>query len=520
VVIRSPYPERGIPDVPLPAYLFEHIDRQAHRPALIDGASGAITTHRQLYERVRATAGGLAARGIGPGDVVGIYSPNVPDYATAFLGVALAGATNTTVNGLYGTEELAFQLRDAGARMLITYPALLERARKAAQAAGITDVVTFGDANDATPFDALLDGRDPPKLPIDPSTHTVSLPYSSGTTGLPKGVRLTHRNLVANVHQLEPILELGPDDVMMGVLPFFHIYGQTVVLAAAIRAGASIVTMARFDLERYLELIQEHRATRAMVAPPIVVAFAKHPAVERYDLSSLRHVMSGAAPLDGDVASRAAARIGCRIVQGYGMTEASPVITCVSAFGEDRAGSVGPLVESTEGRIVDPATGRDVAPGEPGELWARGPQVMPGYLGNDEATAATLVDGTWLRTGDIALADADGWITIVDRLKELIKVKGYQVAPAELEAVLLTHPSVADACVIPIPDDEAGERPKAFVVLRPEATTDAIARWVSERVAPHKRLAEVEAIDEIPKSASGKILRRVLVERERSARGR
>lgn len=196
------------------------------------------------------------------------------------------------------------------------------------------------------------------------------------------------------------------------------------------------------------------------------------------------------------------------------MTEASPVITLVSAFGEDRPGSVGPLVASTEGRIVDPETGRDVEPGQPGELWARGPQVMAGYLGNNEATAVTIVDGGWLRTGDIATAD--GWITIADRLKELIKVKGYQVAPAELEALLLTHTAIADACVIPVPDDEAGERPKAVVVLRGEAEPADIIAWMGERAAPHKRLAAVEIVDAVPKSASGKILRRVLVERERA----
>ena len=198
------------------------------------------------------------------------------------------------------------------------------------------------------------------------------------------------------------------------------------------------------------------------------------------------------------------------------MTEASPVITCVSSFGVDRPGSVGPLVANTEGRIVDPETGQDVATGQVGELWARGPQVMPGYLGNDQATAATIVEGGWLRTGDIATADADGWITIADRLKELIKVRGYQVAPAELEALLLTHPAVTDACVIPVRDDEAGERPKAFVVLRDPVESDAIIAWMRERSAPHKRLVAVEIVDEIPKSASGKILRRVLVERERA----
>jgi acyl-CoA synthetase (AMP-forming)/AMP-acid ligase II len=519
MVIRSPFPDLDIPDVSLTEDIFAHVDRHADRPALIDGATGDVTTYGDLHHRVRAAAAGLARRGIGPGDVVGIFSPNLPDYATAFLAVAEAGATNTTANGLYGVDELVFQLRDARARMLITHPALADRAMPAAAAVGIDDVVAFGEVDGAEPFGALLVGAPAPAPSIDPATDAVSLPYSSGTTGLPKGVRLTHRNLVANVHQIDPILELGPSDVVMGVLPFFHIYGQVVVMAASLRAGAAIVTMARFDLEQFLALIQQHGATRLFVAPPIAVAFAKHPLVERYDLSSLRHVMCAAAPLDAELAGQAAARIGCRIVQGYGMTEASPVITCVSAFGEDRPGTVGPLVGSTEGRIVDPETGRDVEPGQPGELWARGPQVMPGYLGNDEATAATIVDGGWLRTGDIATADADGWITIADRLKELIKVKGYQVAPAELEALLLTHTAIADACVIPVPDDEAGERPKAFVALRGEAKPAEIIAWMGERSAPHKRLVAVEIVDEVPKSASGKILRRLLVERERASRG-
>jgi acyl-CoA synthetase (AMP-forming)/AMP-acid ligase II len=515
LIIASPFPALDVPDVALAEYVFAHVEGHADRPALIDGATGVVTTHGALRDRVRAVAAGLAARGIGPGDVVAIFSPNVPDYAATFLGVAAAGATNTTANGLYGVKELIFQLRDCQARMLITHPVLADTALAAAREVGITDVVSFGEMDGTQPFESLLVDHPAAAVTISPMRDTVSLPYSSGTTGLPKGVRLTHTNLVANVHQLEEIFELGPRDVIMGILPFFHIYGQTVVMCAGLRAGASIVTMARFDLEQYLSLIQEHKATRAFVAPPIVLAFAKHPLIDSYDTSSLVHVMSGAAPLDGEVAAQAAARIGCRVIQGYGMTEASPVLTCVSAFGEDRPGSVGPLVANTEGRIVDPETGVDVAPGEPGELWARGPQVMPGYLNNDAATAATIVEDGWLRTGDIAVADADGWITITDRAKELIKVSGYQVAPAELEALLLTHPSVTDACVIPVPDDEVGERPKAFVVLcEPIAEVELIA-WMRERTSPHKRLAAVEVVDEIPKSASGKILRRVLVEHER-----
>jgi acyl-CoA synthetase (AMP-forming)/AMP-acid ligase II len=517
-VFRSPFPARPIPEASLPAYVFEHTDRHAGRPALVDGPSGRALTHGALRARARTCAAGLQARGLAPGEVVGIYSPNHPDYAVAYLGVALAGGANTTANALYTADELAFQLGNARARYLIAHPALLARALEAAAAAGVEEVFVFGEADGATPFETLLDAGDPRPVALDPAVHTVSLPYSSGTTGFPKGVRLTHRNLVANLHQIEPSVPIRAGDVVIGVLPFFHVYGQTVVMNAGLRAGATIVTMPRFDLEQFLSLIETHQVTRAFVAPPIVVALAKHPLVERFDLSSLRQVSSGAAPLDADLSEAAAARIGCPIAQGYGLTEASPVIAAVPEGWPNRPGSIGPLVEGTEARVVDPETGRDVGPGEPGELWARGPQVMAGYLGNGEATRATLVEGGWLRTGDVVTADADGWFTVVDRLKELIKVKGYQVAPAELEALLLTHQGVADACVIPVRDDEAGERPKAFVVLRCGADCGEILSWAVARLAPHKRIVAVEAIEQVPKSPSGKILRRVLVERERSRR--
>jgi acyl-CoA synthetase (AMP-forming)/AMP-acid ligase II len=519
MIFHSPFAARPIPDVPLPDYVFEHAERHAERPALVDGPSGRALTHRELRAQALACAAALQARGLAPGEVVGIYSPNVPEYAVGYLGVAIAGGASTTVNSLYTAQELAFQLKNARARFLVTHPALIDRAQEAAAAAGVEEVFVFGEADGATPFATLLEGgAEPRPVDIDPAAHTVSLPYSSGTTGLPKGVRLTHRNLVANVHQIEEPVAMQAGDVLIGVLPFFHIYGQCIVLNAALRAGATVVTMPRFDLEQFLALMESHRVTRAFVAPPIVVAFAKHPLVERFDLSALSYVLSGAAPLDERVSREAALRIGCPIVQGYGMTEASPVITAVPEGDTSRPGSIGPLVEATEARLVDPETGRDVAPGEAGELWARGPQVMPGYLDDEEATRATLVEGGWLRTGDIATADADGWFTIVDRVKELIKVRGYQVAPAELEALLLTHPDVADACVIPIPDEEAGERPKALVVLRAEADPDPeeVLGWAAARVAPHKRIVALEVIEEVPKSASGKILRRVLVERERA----
>jgi acyl-CoA synthetase (AMP-forming)/AMP-acid ligase II len=352
------------------------------------------------------------------------------------------------------------------------------------------------------------------------------LPYSSGTTGVPKGVMLTHRNIVANLAQTIACGDVvGERDVVIGVLPFFHIYGLVVVMNTTLLAGATVVTMPRFDLEQFLSTIQTYRVSVAFVAPPIVLALAKHPLVERYDLSSLRLVLSGAAPLDEGLARACAARVGCDVGQGYGMTEASPVTHLADATDRlANVGAVGRAAPSTETMIVDVETGKPLGVGEAGEVWVRGPQVMRGYLNRPDATAATLDADGWLHTGDVGYVDAGGYLRVVDRVKELIKYKGMQVAPAELEAVLLAHPGVADAAVIPIPDEVAGEVPKAYVVPRarpddPDAFAAEVAAFVAGRVAPHKKLRAVELTEAIPKSPSGKILRRVLVERERAGVG-
>jgi acyl-CoA synthetase (AMP-forming)/AMP-acid ligase II len=330
---------------------------------------------------------------------------------------------------------------------------------------------------------------------------------------------LSHRNLVANILQTEVAVSLSERDTMLGVLPFFHIYGMVVIMNLALHVGATVVTMPRFDLEQCLGLMQQHRVTFANVVPPIVLALAKNPAVARYDLRHLRTLFSGAAPLGADVAEAASRRLGCEILQGYGLTETSPVTHAVRA---GRAGGgfagIGPPLPNTEVKIVDLATGSACAPNRQGEIWVRGPQVMQGYWNRPEATAAMIDRDGWLRTGDVAYADEDGRFFIVDRVKELIKYKGMQIAPAELEAALLAHPAVADAAVIPLPDEEAGQIPKAFVVLKAEATPEAIAAFVADRVAPYKKLRCIEVIDQIPKSPAGKILRRVLVEGERVRR--
>jgi acyl-CoA synthetase (AMP-forming)/AMP-acid ligase II len=305
---------------------------------------------------------------------------------------------------------------------------------------------------------------------------------------------------------------MGPGERLIAVLPFFHIYGLTVLMNVGLSSGATVVTMPRFDLEQFLTVLQDQKITRAYVAPPIVLALAKHPLVDKFDLSTLTGILSGAAPLDADLADACANRLGCDVKQGYGMTELSPVSHAMPDGVAMPAGSVGVALPNTESRLVAVETGEDAAAGEPGELWVRGPQVMRGYLNNDEATAATIDSDGWLHTGDVAVVDEQGAFYIVDRVKELIKYKGYQVAPAELEALLLGHPKIADAAVIGVQDEEGGEIPKAFVVVvsGQEITAEEVMAHVEAHVAPHKKVRAVEFIDAIPKSASGKILRKDL----------
>jgi acyl-CoA synthetase (AMP-forming)/AMP-acid ligase II len=512
--IASPLPDVEIPDVALATYVLERAAEFGDKPALIDGPSGRELSFAQLDDAVRRMAGALTERGFGKGDVLALLSPNVPEYAVAFLGTTMTGGTVTTINPVYNTEEIAYQLKDAKARFLVTVAPALEQAKKAADDTGVEDIFVIGEDS----FSELLKA-DPieGQADVDPGDDLAALPYSSGTTGYPKGVMLTHRNLVANLCQTQGAMPLGPDDVVIGVLPFFHIYGMQVILNLALRAGATIVTMPRFDLEGFLRVIQDHKVTRAYVVPPIALALAKHPLIDQFDLSSLKLVFSGAAPLGAELEQACTKRLGCRVSQGYGMTESSPVSHGVPLEGELKPGTIGVTVPNMDCRIVDVETGQDVEEGDRGELWMRGPNVMKGYLNNEEATKGTIDDEGWLHTGDVAIVDEDGYFSIVDRVKELIKYKGFQVAPAELEALIITHPEVADVAVIPLPDEEAGEIPKAFVVKSGEISEDDVKDFVKERVSSYKQVRRVEFVDEIPKSASGKILRRVLVDREKEA---
>ncbi len=515
-VFFSPLPEVQIPDSPLTPVVFRHADALADKPALIDGMSGQSYNYGELAGATANAAGGLSARGFGKGDVLAILAPNLPEYAIVFHAAATVGGMVTTINPTYTVEEVHFQLKNAGARFLVTIPLFLQTALDAAEDTAVEEMFVLGEADGATSFSELLASEPFSGSPdITPDTDVVVLPYSSGTTGLPKGVMLTHRNLVANLAQSEHFVAVGESDVVIAVLPFFHIYGMQVLMNGVLYNGATTVTMPMFDLAEFLRIIQDHKVTRLYIVPPIILALAKHPMVDEYDLSSVRQIFSGAAPLGAEVEAEAAERVGAEVVQGYGLTETSPV-THATAPGTARSGSIGFLISNTEVRVVDPESGSDLGVGAEGELWIRGPQVMAGYLNNPEATRETVDGDGWLRTGDIGRVDEDGYWYITDRLKELIKYKGFQVPPAELEALLLTHPAVADSAVIPVPDEEAGEIPKAYVVLKPgeEATAEEIMEHVAGHVAHFKRIRQVEFIDEIPKSLAGKILRRVLRDRE------
>jgi acyl-CoA synthetase (AMP-forming)/AMP-acid ligase II len=517
-VFRSPLPDVEVPDTALTPYVFRHSERLADRVAVVDGPTGRSYTYAELYGAARKVAGGLRGAGMEVGDVLAILSPNIPEYAMVFHGVALAGGVTTTINPTYTAGEISRQLADSGARFLVTIELFVESALEAARAAGVRDIFVLGEAGDGSrSFFELLAADPIEQVDIDPGEAVVVLPFSSGTTGLPKGVQLTHRNLVANLAQTDGLATTSEDDVILAVLPFFHIYGMQVLMNGVLFHGARTVTMPRFDLAEFLGLIQAHGVTRVAAVPPIVLALAKHPMVDEYDLSTLIQVGSGAAPLSADVERLAAERTGAEIIQGYGLTETSPV-THTALPGRARSGSIGVLVPNTEARVVDPAGGHDLGEGESGELWLRGPQVMKGYLNQPDATRTSIDGDGWFHTGDIGHVDEDDHWYITDRLKELIKYKGFQVAPAELEAILLSHPGIADAAVIPVPDEEAGEIPKAFVVTQTGAhvTAEDVMSHVAGQVAPHKRVRAVEFIDEIPKSLSGKILRRVLRERERA----
>ena len=530
-MFTSPFPDVEIPQASVYDDLFGDLSADdAARIALIDPATGAETTYGALKAQIDAFAGALAARGVGVDTVVALLCPNVPAFATVFHGALRAGATVTTLNSLYTPGEIQKQLTDAEATWFVTVSPLLPQALAAAEAVGIPadHLIVLDGTAETTPahpnLRALLtEGRTPPEVAFDPATHVAVLPYSSGTTGIPKGVMLSHRNLVANVAQCRINIDLKNSDRVLAVLPFFHIYGMTVLLNLALKQRATLVTMPKFDLVQFLDNIQTYKCTYLYIAPPIAVALAKHPIVDQYDISTVHTIFSGAAPLDGDTAEAAGRRLGARMMQGYGMSELSPVSHAMPYTRHDiPVSSVGTILPNIVCKLVDTETGAEITEiGEdgqtrPGELWVKGPNVMLGYLNKPDSTAETLDADGFLHTGDVAVYHEGGYFSIVERVKELIKYHGYQIAPAELEALLLSHPHVLDAAVIGVQGDDHEEIPKAFVVAAPDSglTEEDVKAFVAENVAPYKKVRRVEFIDQIPKSTSGKILRKDLRARE------
>jgi acyl-CoA synthetase (AMP-forming)/AMP-acid ligase II len=503
-------------EVPLTDLLAPSAQKYADKPALIN-YDGTTYTFTQSWEACRRLGRFLQDNGIQKGDRVAIFSANCPEYFVAFYGTLFAGGTVTTLNPLYKEREILHQLEDSGASAVFAMGPLIPMVQQVRE--HLPNVKNVWAVEDIFKL-ASEAPNDPKPVGINPREDLVALPYSSGTTGLPKGVMLSHFNVASNIRQTLATGLANGYGTYLDFLPFYHIYGMVVLMACAYAYGIPQVIMPRFDPALCLDLIQKHKITNLFAVPPALLALANFPDTAKYDTSSLTMIMSGAAPLPPEVARQAAKALDTTVLQGYGMTETAPV-TNVNPITRIKDATVGPPVADTIEKVVSLDDGKELGPGEVGELMAFGPQVMKGYWNAPEATAETLPGEGWISTGDIVSVDEDGYVTILDRKKEMIKYKGYQIAPAELEALLLEHPAVMDSAVIPKRDAESGEIPKAFVLLRQgqEASTDDLMRFVEERVAPYKKVREIEFVEAIPKTPSGKILRRELIEQERAKAG-
>ena len=509
------HPPVPVPETSFTSFVLEHAAKYPTKVALIDVAGEHAYTYGELVAAVKRVAGGLHARGFRHGDVLAMLAPNVPEYPIAFHGASTAGGTVVALNPLDTADDLTTHLNESGARFLLTMPSEVEKATALSTRTKVEEIIVFGEADGATPFSELLAGAEAPEPAVDPAQDVAVILHSSGSTGYPKGVLLTHRNMIANVQQFSLAAPSTEGEVVLAIPPFHHAFGLIMAMNSSLLDGATIVTMPRFDPEAYLQAIQDHRITRLFIVPTIAVLLARSPLIKNYDLSSLRSIMSGGAPLDPEIARLVRERIGCYISQGYGLTEALASFT--QQYVPVAPKSVGRNTPNVELKIIDVGTGEELGYDQPGEVLIRGPHVMKGYLNAEEATKKVLEPDGFLHTGDLGYVDTDGELFLIDRIKELIKYNGQQVSPVELEAVLLTHPKVADAAVIGVQDERVGELPKGFVVAAQPATAEEIMAFVAARVAPYKKIRRIEFIDEIPRTPVGKIERRSLKERESSA---
>ncbi|KAG0723462.1 putative 4-coumarate--CoA ligase 1 [Chionoecetes opilio] len=530
-IVSSPYNDVHIPEISVTQYLFDAQEPYADKTALVDGISGHSLTHGEFREQCHRLGSALTRLGVTKGDVVGLVSPNCPEFAVTFYGVAAIGAVNTTVSSAYLADGIATQLFNSGASVVVAHKGVLPAVREACEACpDVRHIIVIHAAPEdeqagLLSYQTLLkdDGKAfPQTVQIDPREDMVVLPYSSGTTGLPKGVMLTHYNLVANMQQLqhEDISTLNntgdKQEVFLGILPYFHIYGMVPCMGMSLVSGSKTVTLPFLKPELFVKTMEKYKITYLHTVPPILDFLASSDMVKPELLAPTHSVLCGAAPIGTTLITDLLKKFGDGIYfqEGYGMTEASPV-THVTPRTKFVMGSTGVSIPNTLTKIVDLNTGKTLQPdGGEGELCVKGPQVMKGYYKNEEATRATIDPEGWLHTGDIARMDQDNNVFIVDRLKELIKVKGLQVAPAELEDLIRQLPDVTDVGVVGMPVDRAsGEAPRAFVVLSSgsQLSLKAIEDFVEGKVPPHKKLAGgLEYVEAIPRSPTGKILRREL----------
>ncbi|XP_058728737.1 4-coumarate--CoA ligase 1-like [Vicia villosa] len=525
IIFRSKLPNIHIPkNLPLHSYCFENLPKYGSHPCLINAPTGEIFTYDDVELSARRVASGLQKLGIEHGDVIMVLLPNCPEFVFSFLGASIRGAIMTAANPFFTAAEIAKQAKASNAKLIVTQGCYYEKV-KDLENVKLVFVDSLPEGENHLHFSELVKAHeneiDEVEVNINPD-DVVALPFSSGTTGLPKGVMLTHKGLVTSIAQQvdgeNPNLYYHSEDVILCVLPMFHIYSLNSVLLCGLRAKASILLMPKFDIHAFLELVHKYRVTIAPVVPPIVLAISKSPELDSYDLSSIRVLKSGGAPLGKELEDTVRAKFPkAKLGQGYGMTEAGPVLTMCLSFAKEpidvKPGACGTVVRNAEMKIVDPENDSSLSRNQPGEICIRGDQIMKGYLNDPEATLRTIDREGWLHTGDIGYIDDDDELFIVDRLKELIKYKGFQVAPAELEAIILSHPQISDVAVVPMQDEAAGEVPVAFVVRSNgdiETTEDEIKKFVAKQVVFYKRINRVFFIDAIPKSPSGKILRKDL----------
>ncbi|KAK4354413.1 hypothetical protein RND71_026607 [Anisodus tanguticus] len=530
IIFRSKLPDIYIPNhLPLHSYCFQNISEFSFRPSLINGSNDQIYTYADVELTSRKVAAGLNKLKIQQKDTVMILLPNSPEFVFTFLGASYLGAISTMANPLFTQAEVVKQAKASNTKLIVTQECNMDKVKDYAFENDVKVICI--DSLAAPPegclhfSDLILNSgfvfeHDLSEVEIRPD-DVVALPYSSGTTGLPKGVMLTHKGLVTSVAQQvdgeNPTLYIHSEDVILCVLTLFHIYALDSILLCGLRVGAAILIMQKFDIVQVLELVQKYKVTIGPFVPPIVSAITKSPVVDNYDLSSIRTVMSGAAPLGKDLEDAIRTKFpNAKLGQGYGMTEAGAPLAMCLAFAKEpfeiKSGACGTVIRNAEMKIVDPDTGISLPRNKPGEICIRGDQIMKGYLNDPEATARTIDKEGWLHTGDIGYIDDYDELFIVDRLKELIKYKGFQVAPAELEALLLNLPTISDAAVVPMKDKQAGEVPVAFVVTcnGSTITEDEIKDFISKQVIYYKRIKRIFFVDAVPKSSSGKIIRKDL----------